>query len=45
MPSQEHEFFLVSILRAKHGGILVIYSQANFAFKENIKMLRLVRIP
>ena len=27
MASQEHYFFLVTILRAKHGGILVIYSQ------------------
>ena len=45
MASQEHYFFLVVILRAKHGGILVIYSQANIALKKNTKMLRLVKIP
>ena len=40
MASQEHYFFLVAILRAKHGGIIVIYSQANIAFKEihNVKI-------
>ena len=45
MASQEHCFILVVILRAKHGGIRAIYSQANIAFKKNKKMLRLVKIP